>query len=141
MLLNAMVSETQQGRVRIEQTRGRPILALLGELRGVARQVLATRRTVYTIALMIIVRIVGKVQSAFWSIIVTERIGIPARHIAFFPFARSFIMLGILIWVVPKLRGVRLDSRPAQPGEPCVAVRDERRSADARRRGGGFATR
>jgi hypothetical protein len=55
---------------------------------------------------MVVVSIVTVVQGTFWSIIVTERIHIPAGHIALYPFARSLIMLGFLFLVVPRLRGV-----------------------------------
>lgn len=106
LVLNAMVTETRQGMVRMAATRGRSIVALLREIGGVGRQVLATRRTALTIAIMAIVSIVVVVQSTFWAIIATERIGIPAGHIAYFPFARSLVMLAFLFFAVPRLRGV-----------------------------------
>ncbi|MBM3494172.1 MAG: MFS transporter [Armatimonadetes bacterium] len=115
LVMNAMVTETRQGRVRMAETAGRSVFALLGEVGGVVRQILAARHTVLTIALMAIVSIVGVVQSTFWSIIVTERIGIPARHIAYYPFARSLVMLACLFLVVPRLRGVRF-------GKPMAAA-------------------
>ncbi len=104
--MNAMVTETRQGRVRMEETRGRSVIALIREIGGVGKQVLATRRTVYTIALMTILSIVIMVQSTFWSIIATERIGIPDRHIAYYPVARSLVMLAFLAVIVPRLRSV-----------------------------------
>jgi len=107
VLLNALVTETRQGRVRMQETSGRSLFALLGEIRGVARQAFSTRRTAYTIVLMAIVSIAIMIQGTFWSIIATQRIGIPARHIAYYPFARSLVMLAFLFVVVPRLRNVR----------------------------------
>lgn len=106
IVLNGMVSETRQGAVRMAETRGRSVVSLLGEYRGVLRQIRSAPHTLLTIALMVVVSIVTVVQGTFWSIIVTERIHIPAGHIALYPFARSLIMLGFLFLVVPRLRGV-----------------------------------
>jgi MFS family permease len=106
VVLNALVTETKQGRIRMEQVRDRSVWDLLAEVGSVARQVVATRRTLYTIALSAMISIVIMVQGTFWSIIATERIGIPARHIALFPFARSVVMLAFLVLVVPRLRNV-----------------------------------
>ena len=54
---------------------------------------------------MAIVSIVTTVQSAFWAILVTQRVRIPTDHIALFPFARSLMLLFFLFFVTPHLRG------------------------------------
>lgn len=104
--LNSMVTETAQGKIRMEETRGQSVLSLVAGYRGVVRQVLGAPHTLYTIALMVIVSITVMIQSTFWSIIVTQRIGIPDGHVALFPFVRSIILLLCLFLVVPRLRGV-----------------------------------
>ena len=106
VIFNAMVTETRQGRVRMEETKDRPILDLIGEYRHVAGKVLAAPHTLYTIGLMVILSIVTTVHSTFWAILVTERIHIPAGQIAFYPFARSLMMLFFLFFVAPRLRGL-----------------------------------
>jgi MFS family permease len=106
LILNTLVTETRQGRVRMEQTRGKPIRELLGEYGGVVRHIIGAPHTVYTIALMAILSIVTTVQGTFWSILATERVRIPAGDIAIFPFARSMSMLACLFFVVPRLRQV-----------------------------------
>jgi len=106
VILNSLVTETRQGRVRMAETRGRAVLELLGEYRGVIRHILATPHTLYTIALMVVMSIVMMIQGTFWSILVTERLHIPAGQIALYPFARSLIMLLFLFLVVPRLRGL-----------------------------------
>jgi len=106
LILNTMVTETQQGQVRLAQTQGVSVRTLLGEYHGVVRQILSTPQTVYTIALMLVMSIVTMVQSTFWAILVTKRIHIPPERIALYPCARSLIMLLILFLVVPRLRGL-----------------------------------
>lgn len=115
LILNALVTETRQGRVRMEETRGRPFGALLREYRGVIGHILSTPHTLYTIALMAILSTVTMVQSTFWSIIATERLRVPPGDIALFPFARSLLMLACLFFVVPRLRGVHF-------GRPMLAA-------------------
>lgn len=104
--LNAMVTETAQGKVRMAETRGQSIFSLLRGYPAVVRQVLGAPHTLYTIALMAIVSITVMIQSTFWSIIVTQRIGIPDGPVALFPFVRSIILLLCLFFVVPRMRGV-----------------------------------
>lgn len=115
LLLNTLVTETERGRIRMEETRGRSLLSLLGEVRGLVRTVLTTRQTVHTIALMALVSVVTVIQTTFWSIIAMENIGIPAEYIAYFPFLRSLAMLGFLGLLVPRLRYIPF-------GRPMVAA-------------------
>jgi MFS family permease len=106
VVMNALVTETGQGRLRMAQTHRRSALAMLGEYRSVVGEVLRSPHTLYTIGLMAIVSIIATVQGTFWSILVTERIGIPAGQIALYPFIRSFVMVFALFFVVPRLREV-----------------------------------
>jgi len=106
IIMNAMVTETRQGFVRMAETRGRSILTMLGEYRGVARTVINTPHTLHTVGLMVILSIISMVQSTFWAILVTERTRIPPGQIALYPFVRSLIMMFCLFFVVPRLRGV-----------------------------------
>ena len=55
---------------------------------------------------MVIKSIVEIVQSVFWAILVTQRLHIPAGNIAYYPFARSLMMLLFLFLAVPRLRGL-----------------------------------
>ncbi len=111
--MNLLVHETRQGLVRMDETRHQPLADLLREYGAVARRIAAAPSTVYTMGLMVMVSIVTMVQSTFWSIIATERIGIPAAQLAYYPFARSLLMLLFLAVVVPRLRGVTF-ARPMQ---------------------------
>jgi hypothetical protein len=93
VIMNLMVKETRQGEVRMQETRGQSLFALLGEYRGVFSQILTARQTLYTIGIMMIMSATQLVNNTFWSILVTQRLHIPAQHIALYPFARSLIML------------------------------------------------
>ena len=102
--MNRMVKETRQGMVRMSETRGQSLFQLLGEYHGVFRQILAARQTLYTIGIMMIMSAAQLVNNTFWSILVTQRLHIPAQHIAYYPFARSLIMLVFFFLVTPRVR-------------------------------------
>ena len=104
--MNALVTETQQGIVRMRETRHQPLFAVLRETPAVFRQILRTPITLYTAGLMIILGITSMVRGTFWSILVTEKLQIPAEHLALYPFARSITMLLFFFLVMPRLRTV-----------------------------------
>jgi len=101
---NAMTKETERGLVRMEETRDQSLFAVLRGSPQVLRQLLRTRATLFTAGLMIIVGITKTVRGVFWAILVTEKLQIPAQHIALYPFARSIAMLLFFFTVTPRLR-------------------------------------
>jgi len=101
---NAMTTETKQGLVRMQETKHQPLFDVLRGSPQVLRQLLRTPATVFTAGLMIIVGIAKLVRGTFWSILVTEKLQIPAQHMALYPFARSVAMLIFFFVVTPRLR-------------------------------------
>ncbi|HEY3289295.1 MAG TPA: MFS transporter [Anaerolineae bacterium] len=104
LVMNAMVKETKQGLVRMRETRDQPLFAVLGESISVLKQVLRTPATMVTCGLMVLLNICWMVKGTFWSILVTEKLHIPAEHLVIFTFARSVIMLIFYFVVMPHLR-------------------------------------
>ena len=104
IVMNAMVTETRRGKIRMEETHGQSLFALLGEYRGVLSQILRTPATMYTIGIMLIMAIFGSINSSFWSILVTRKLLIPEQFLAVFPVARSIVMLLFFFFVTPIIR-------------------------------------
>ncbi len=103
-ILNALVTETKQGVVRMQETRHQPLFKVVGESKGVLKQILRTPVTMYTVALMMILGITGTVRGTFWSILVTEKLLFPSADLAWYAFARSVTMLLFFFIVMPRLR-------------------------------------
>lgn len=101
-----LTRETEQGRLRMHETRHQSALSVLGEYRGVLRDVLRTPQTLYTGAIMLIWNICSMVNGTFWSIIVTEKLHIPTQNVALFPFAKSVFMLVFFFVVIPRMRNL-----------------------------------
>jgi MFS family permease len=69
----------------------------------VLRELLRTPQTLYTAGIMLIISIASMLSGSFWAILVTEKLHIPAQHIAVFPFIRSASMLLFFFVVMPRL--------------------------------------
>jgi MFS family permease len=104
LTMNAMVTETRQGLVRMQETRSQPLFAVLGESVGVFKQILQSPVTLAVTGLMVILNISRMVSGTFWAILVTEKLQIFPQHLALFYSARSIIMLLIFFLVMPRLR-------------------------------------
>ena len=104
LTMNAMVTESTQGVIRMQATRNQSLLTILGEQRGVLRQLLHSRETLITGALMVIVSIATLITNTFWSILVTERLQIAPRYLSYYYVARSATMLLFYFIVMPRLR-------------------------------------
>jgi MFS family permease len=104
VVMNFLVTETRQGLVRMQESRHQSLFALLGEYRGVLGQVLRAPQTLYTLGIMLVMSICMMVNNTFWSILVTEKLRIPAEHLSLYATARSVTMLLFFFFVLPRVR-------------------------------------
>jgi Na+/melibiose symporter-like transporter len=88
----------------MKETRAQPLFHILSESPAVLKEILHTPATLFTAGLMILLNITALIKGTFWSILVTEKLLIPAEHIVLFTFARSIIMLVFFFVVMPRLR-------------------------------------
>lgn len=97
-----MTEETEQGKIRMHETRHQSLVNALREYGGILQELLRTPQTLYTAAIMLIISISNVITGSFWGIIVTERLHIPAQHLAIFPFVKSAVMLFFFFMVMPR---------------------------------------
>lgn len=98
-----MTQETGQGRIRLHETRHQSLMDVLGGYKGVFRTLLHTPQTLYTAGIMLVLSISSLISGSFWSIIVTEKLHIPARSLSIFPFVKSAIILLFFFLVMPRI--------------------------------------
>jgi MFS family permease len=98
-----MTQETGQGKVRLQETHQQSVFSVLGEYKGVLQALLHTPQTLYTAGIMLVLSISSMISGSFWSIIVTEKLHIPAQNLALFPFVKSAIMLLFFFVVMPSI--------------------------------------
>jgi hypothetical protein len=65
--------------------------------------------TLVTGGLIVVMGVYRVVHGTFWSILVTQKLQVPAQYLALYPFARSITTMLFLFLVMPRLR--RLDTR------------------------------
>lgn len=99
-----MTEETQQGKIRMQETQHQSPFTLLNEYKGVFRNLLQTPQTLHTAGIMLIISISSLISGSFWGIIVTEKLNIPDQNLALFPFIRSAIILLFFFVVMPKIK-------------------------------------
>ena len=98
-----MTQETEQGKIRMHETRHQSALVVLGEYKDVFRELLHSPQTLYTAGIMLVFSISAVISGSFWGIIVTEKVHIPAQSLSVFPFVRSAIMLLFFFIVMPRI--------------------------------------
>jgi MFS family permease len=103
-IMNALVTETQQGLIRMKATAHQHLFSILHGSVGVFKEILRAPTTLYTAGLMIILSICSTINNTFWAILVTEKLQVAPQYLALYPFARSIIMLVFFFLVMPKLR-------------------------------------
>lgn len=85
--------ETKQGVVRMRETRGVPYLQMIGQYRGVLRQILRTPATLQILLIIVLLNISSIISGNFTSLFATQQAGIPEWLMAYFPMVRAVIML------------------------------------------------
>jgi len=98
-----MTEETQQGLIRMHETRHQNIFHALGQYRSIFQTIIRTPQTLYTAGIMLIISISNVISGSFWGIIVTEKLHIPNQHLALFPFVKSAVILSFFFFVMPRL--------------------------------------
>jgi MFS family permease len=99
-----MTTETRQGLVRMEQTKNMSLFSSLKEYDGVVKILISNPASLITMGIMTVMSISTTINNTFWSVIVTEKIGIPAENIAYYPFAKSAVMLLFFFFVIPWMK-------------------------------------
>jgi MFS family permease len=96
-----MTEETEQGKIRMHETRHQSMFSALSEYRGILQEILRAPQTLYTAGIMLVLSISTVISGNFWGIIVTEKLHIPNENLAIFPFIKSAVMLFFFFMVMP----------------------------------------
>lgn len=100
-------TETETGRLRLEQTRGVSIWRSLREYRGVLGLIIHSRGTLFSLAIAAIVGAVTLVNGTFWQVVINQRLGVPDPLLPFFPMVRSVLSVVFFFTIIPRLTHAR----------------------------------
>jgi DHA1 family tetracycline resistance protein-like MFS transporter len=95
--------ETVRGQQRIEETRHRSLLSLLGEYRSVFVQLLHSKPILAALSLMVISNSYFTVSGSFWGVLFTTKLGFAESGISIYVTLRAIIMALCFFLIGPRL--------------------------------------
>jgi len=93
IILYMYCTETQQGMVRMQQTKHTPWRVMILECKDVLVKIFKTPATIRVLILITLLNIQQLISNNFFSLFITQDLLIPEEFLAFFPIIRAAIML------------------------------------------------
>lgn len=121
IILYIFSKETKHGEARMAITQNISFSKVLLDYKTVLKEVSNSPKLNYTIAILLIITICKTITHTFWSIIVTDKILIPAENIVLFPFVRSIIMLIFFFLISHRISAFNF-KRPMIAGFICFIL-------------------
>ena len=99
--------ETGQGQVRKAETKGVSPFRMLGEYRQLIPMLLKNRAVVKAVAVAVLLYIANVVNTNFFSLYVTQRLGLSDNYLALFPILNAGVMLVFMVGIQHKLNALK----------------------------------
>lgn len=99
--------ETRQGKLRMAETKGTSVRQMLYEYKDLIPKVLKNKEIVKVLMVSVILHITNLIGANFFSLYVTQRLGIAERYLAFFPILNAAVMLSFMVGIQHRLEGVK----------------------------------
>lgn len=99
--------ETRQGEIRMAETKDISVLRMLYEYKDLIPKVLANKEIMKVLIISVILHITNLVSTNFFSLYVTQRLGVEDRYLAFFPILNAAVMLIFMIGIQHRLEAVK----------------------------------
>jgi MFS family permease len=106
IVLYIFSKETVRGKQRIEETKNRSIVSLLGEYKNVFGQVFHSKAILGALSLMVITNIYSTVSGSFWGVLFTSKLGFANSQISIYVMLRSIVMTAGFFLIGPRLRNI-----------------------------------
>jgi len=114
--------ETVRGVQRMEETRQRSLISLLGEYRSVFGQLLHSRPILSALSLLVITNIYTVVSNNFWGVLFTGKLGFSNAQISTYVAIRSIIMTICFFVIGPRLTNLQRFRLPLGTGFAIFAI-------------------
>ena len=122
ILLYAYSHETVRGVQRMQETRHRSLISLLGEYRSVFNQLLHSRPILAALSLMVITNIYTTISTNFWGVLFTGKLGFSNSQISTYVAIRSIVMTICFFLIGPRLTNLRRFRLPLWTGFAAFLV-------------------
>ena len=116
VVLYAYSHETVRGVQRMEETRHRSLVSLLGEYRSVFSQLLHSKPILAALSLMVITNIYTTISTNFWGVLFTSKLGFSDSEISTYVAIRSIVMTISFFVIGPRLTNLHRFRLPLWAG-------------------------
>lgn len=99
--------ETKQGQIRRAETKGVSVVHMLGEYRHLIPKLLRDKGVLKAVAVSVILYITNMVSTNFFSLYVTQRLGLSENVLALFPILNAAVMLVFMVGIQHRLNSTR----------------------------------
>ena len=112
MIIKALITyryckETRQGKSRIIETKDTSIVQMLFEYKNLVPKVLKNKEIMKVVIVSVILYITNIVSTNFFSLYVTQRLGVADSYLAFFPILNAAVMLIFMVGIQHRLESVK----------------------------------
>ena len=99
--------ETKQGEIRREETKGVSVLHMLGEYRRLIPSMLKNRGVLKAVAVSVILYVTNMVNTNFFGLYLTQRLGISENFLALFPILNAVVMLIFMVGIQHRMSATK----------------------------------
>ncbi len=103
IILFVITKETRMGKKRMIETKQTSVFSLLWDSRRVFWNLLKSKEMLLTIGILVSWNVIQSLNSSFWPVIITTRMGVAKADVSIFAMIRQVLQLSIIIFIVPKL--------------------------------------
>ncbi len=99
--------ETKQGKIRRAETKGVSVFHMLGEYRQLIPLLLKDKGVLKAVAVSVILYITNIVSTNFFSLYVTQRLGLSENYLALFPILNAAVMLIFMVGIQHRMSAAK----------------------------------
>ena len=107
LILYKFSTETAIGKIRREASKTKTFLKCF-RFKSAVRKILASRGTIFSIVISMIVEVVAIIGMTFWQIIASRRIGVPDVLLPLFPMVRSILSILLFFTIISRINQSKL---------------------------------
>ena len=99
--------ETKQGRIRRAETKGVSVFHMLGKYRQLVPRLLKDKGALKAVAVSVLLYITNMVSTNFFSLYVTQRLGLSENYLALFPILNAAVMLIFMVGIQHRMSAMK----------------------------------
>lgn len=99
--------ETKQGKIRRAETKSVSVFHMLGEYRHLVPRLLKDKGVLKAVAVSVILYITNIVNTNFFSLYVTQRLGLSENYLALFPILNAAVMLVFMVGIQHRMSATK----------------------------------